>query len=72
MRDYETEVAEAVRAGEIVRYSVRPRFPSPGVNGLPSAIRITAVGDHGFRLDVTIANSPEATITKATGAPANP
>ena len=72
MRDYETEVAEAVRAGEVVRYSVRPRYPSPSFNGPPSAIRITATGDHGFRLDVTVANSPEATTTKATGTPASP
>jgi hypothetical protein len=71
MRDYETAVAEAVRAGEVVRYSVRPRYRSLGFNGPPSAIRITAVGDRGFRLDVTIANSPEATVTKATGTPAN-
>src|SRR5215211_7162317 len=72
MRDHETAVAEAVRAGEVVRYSVRPRYPSPSFNGPPSAIRITATGDHGFRLDVTVANSPEATTTKATGTPASP
>src|SRR5215216_6656860 len=72
MRDHETAVAEAVRAGETVRYSVRPRYPSPSFNGPPSAIRITATGDHGFRLDVTVANSPEATTTKATGTPASP
>ena len=72
MRDYETAVAEAVRAGEVVRYSVRPRYPSPTSNGPPTAIRITATGDRGFRLDVTIANSPEATIIKATGTPASP
>jgi len=72
MRDYETAVAEAVRAGEVVRYSVRPRYPSPTFSGPPSAIRITATGDHGFRLDVTIANSPEAPVTEATGTPDNP
>ena len=70
MRDYETAVAEAVRAGEVVRYSVRPRYPSPTFTGAPSAIRITAIGDHGFRLDVTIANSAEAPVTKASAAPA--
>jgi hypothetical protein len=72
MRDYETAVAEAVRAGEVVRYSVRPRYQNPGFNGPPSAIRITAVGDRGFRLDVTIANSPEAAVTEAGATPANP
>ena len=69
MRDYETAVAEAVRAGEVVRYSVRPVYPSPSFDGAPSAIRITAVGERGFRLEVTIANTPQATVTKA--APAN-
>jgi DNA/RNA non-specific endonuclease len=72
MRDYETAVAEAVRAGEVVRYSVRPRYPSPSFNGPPTAIRITAVGDRGFRLAVTIANSPEAAVTEAGAAPSNP
>jgi len=72
MRDYETAVAEAVRAGEVVRYSVRPRYPSPSFNGPPTAIRITAVGDRGFRLAVTIANSPEAAVTEAGAGPSNP
>jgi DNA/RNA non-specific endonuclease len=72
MRDYESAVAEAVRAGEVVRYSVRPRYPSPSFNGPPTAIRITAVGDRGFRLDVTIANSPKAAVTKAGATASNP
>ena len=72
MRDYETAVAEAVRAGEVVRYSVRPRYPSATFKGAPSAIRITAVGDRGFRLDVTIVNSPEAAVTEAGATPASP
>jgi hypothetical protein len=62
MRDYETTVAEAVRAGEIIRYRVRPIYPSPSSRGAPSAIRITAVGDRGFQLDVTIANTPQALV----------
>jgi hypothetical protein len=66
MRDYETAVAEAVRAGETVRYSVRPRYPSPSFDGAPSAIHLTATGDRGFHLDVTIANTPEATVRKTT------
>src|SRR5215207_10110341 len=72
MRDYETAVAQAVRAGQTVRYTVRPRYPSPSFNGPPSAIRITAIGDRGFRLDVTIANSAEAPVTEASAPPANP
>jgi hypothetical protein len=38
MRDYESAVAEAVRAGETVRYRVRPRYPDPSFEGAPSAI----------------------------------
>jgi hypothetical protein len=66
MCDYETTVAEAARAGETIRYQVRPRYPSPSFTGAPSSIRIIAVGDRGFHLDVTIANTPEATVTQAT------
>ena len=65
MRDYESVVAEAARAGEVIRYTVRPRYPSATYRGAPSAIRITASGDHGFRLDVTIANTPQAAVTEA-------
>src|SRR5215218_4123817 len=64
MRDYETTVAEAVRAGETVRYRVRPTYPSPSYRGAPSAIRMIASGDRGFRLQVTIANTPQATVTQ--------
>jgi DNA/RNA non-specific endonuclease len=60
MRDYETTVAEAAQAGETIRYRVRPIYPSPGYRGAPSAIRITASGNRGFRLQVTIANTPQA------------
>jgi DNA/RNA non-specific endonuclease len=68
MRDYETAVAEAVQAGETVRYAVRPLYESRTAAGAPSAIRITASGDRGFRLDVTVANTPEAAV-KETVAP---
>ena len=66
MRDYETMVAEAVRAGETVRYTVRPIYPSPSYRGAPSAIRITASGDRGFGLQVTIANTPQAPVKETT------
>jgi hypothetical protein len=72
MRDYESAVAEAVRAGETVRYRVRPRYPSPSSNGPPAAIHLTAAGDRGFHLDVTIANSPDAAVTEDGATPANP
>jgi len=66
MRDYETAVAQAVRAGQTVRYTVWPRYPSLTFDGAPSAIRISATGDHGFRLQVTIANTPEAAVKETT------
>jgi hypothetical protein len=72
MRDYESAVAEAVRAGETVRYRVRPRYPSPSSNGPPAAIHLTAAGDRGSHLDVTIANSPDAAVTEDGATPANP
>jgi hypothetical protein len=62
MRDYESAVAEAVQRGETVRYRVRPVYPNPRFRGAPSALRITASGNHGFRLDVLIANTPEAKV----------
>jgi DNA-entry nuclease len=62
MRDYESAVAEAVGRGETVRYRVRPVYPSPGFEGAPDALRITASGDDGFRFDVLIANTPEARV----------
>ena len=65
MRDYETAVAGAAQAGEVIRYAVDPHYPSATFEGAPSAIRITATGDHGFRLDVTIANTPEAVVKEA-------
>jgi hypothetical protein len=64
MRDYESAVAGAARAGETIRYTVRARYPSASFEGAPSAIRITASGDHCFRLDVTIANTPQAAVTE--------
>lgn len=62
MSSYETMVAEAVRAGQTVHYQVTPRYASPSDRGPPRAIRIRAQGDHGFRLDVEIANTPEAPV----------
>ena len=62
MRDYESAVAEAVRAGQTVSYNVRPIYPNPSYRGAPSAIRISAIGDRGFRLQVTLANTPQALV----------
>jgi DNA-entry nuclease len=60
MRDYETMVADAVQAGEIVRYEVRPLYTSVSAGGAPRAVRIRASGNRGFRMDVEIANTPQA------------
>src|SRR5215213_3570785 len=65
MRDYATTVAEAAHTGETIRYRVRPIYPSPSSRGAPSAIQITASGDRGFRLQVTIANTPQAPVKQA-------
>jgi DNA-entry nuclease len=65
MRDYETMVADAVRDGQTIRYQVRPLYASPSDRGAPRAVRLQAVGDHGFRLDVQIANTPQAPVKAA-------
>jgi DNA-entry nuclease len=62
MRDYETMVADAVRKGETIRYQVKPLYSSPTVKGAPRAVRLVAVGDRGFRLDVEIANTVRAPV----------
>jgi hypothetical protein len=72
MRDYESAVADAAQAGETIQYTVRPLYRSRTSDGAPRAIRITASGDAGFRLDVTVANTPQATVTEAVPPPAGP
>jgi hypothetical protein len=62
MRDYETMVAKAVEAGETIEYEVKPIYRSASYTGAPRAIRIKARGDHGFRLDVQIANTVKAAV----------
>jgi hypothetical protein len=72
MRDYETAVAEAAADGETIRYAVRPVYRSRTADGPPSALRITADGDRGFRLDVTIANTAEAPVKETVAPPEGP
>jgi DNA/RNA non-specific endonuclease len=62
MRDYENAVAEAAERGETIRYRVRPAYPNPTFKGRPTALRITASGNRGFRLDVLIDNTAEAKV----------
>jgi hypothetical protein len=64
MRDYETAVADAAEAGETIRYRVRPVYAGPTARGAPVALRLTATGDRGFRLDVQLANTPEAPVRR--------
>jgi DNA-entry nuclease len=66
MRDYETMVADAVRNGETVRYRVKPLYASPTDKGAPRAVHLVAVGNHGFRLDVQIANTAQAPVKEIT------
>jgi DNA/RNA non-specific endonuclease len=71
MRDYETMVADAVQAGETVRYEVRPLYQSASARGAPRAIRIRAVGSRGFRMDVEIANTSEAAVKEYIAPPSH-
>jgi DNA/RNA non-specific endonuclease len=64
MRDYETAVANAAEAGETIDYRVVPVYSSATAKGAPVAVRLTAVGNRGFRLDVQIANTPEAPVKR--------
>jgi DNA-entry nuclease len=72
MRDYETMVAEAVRAGETIRYQVRPLYRTPSDRGAPIAVRVRASGNRGFRMDVEIANTPQAQVKEYVAPPMPP
>lgn len=69
MRDYETMVAKAAEAGEIIQYEVKPIYDGPGDTGAPRAIRIKAAGDHGLQLDVEIANTVKAAVKEYVSPP---
>jgi hypothetical protein len=56
MRDFEAQVANAVRAGQTVRYEVVPIYR--GAELMPRAVTLRAAGSGGFRLDVTVLNKP--------------
>jgi len=70
MRDYESAVAEAVEHGETIRYRVRLIYPGPTFKGAPKAVRITASGNRGFRLDVLIDNTAEGRVREYVPLPA--
>jgi hypothetical protein len=56
MRDLERKVADAVLAGEIVRYRVSPIYN--GTDLIPRAVTLRAVGKRGFQLHVSVLNIP--------------
>jgi hypothetical protein len=64
MRDYESAVADAAEAGETIAYHVKPIYSSKSSKGAPVAVRLTAKGNRGFRIDVQIANTPEAPVKR--------
>ncbi|WP_304598574.1 DNA/RNA non-specific endonuclease [Pseudocitrobacter sp. RIT415] len=54
MRDFEGQVRVAVEKGETIEYTSTPVYK--GDNLAPRGVTITAKGDQGFNLDVTILN----------------
>jgi hypothetical protein len=56
MRDFEAQVAGAVRGGQTVRYEVVPIYR--GAELVPRGVTLRAAGSGGFRLDVTVLNKP--------------
>ena len=54
MRGFEQQVANAVRAGETVNYTVTPIYR--GSELIPRAFTLRASGSGGFRLHVSILN----------------
>ena len=56
MRDFEAQVASAVRAGQTVKYEVIPIYR--GSELVPRAVTLRAAGNNGFNLNVTVLNKP--------------
>ncbi|OHT86852.1 DNA/RNA non-specific endonuclease [Mycobacteroides saopaulense] len=54
MRDFEMTVANAVKGGQVVDYSVTPLYR--GAAEMPEAVQIIAKGSDGFDLAVTVLN----------------
>ena len=55
MSDVEDEIAGIVRGGQTVNYSVIPNYDDE-FSEIPSTISISARGDGGYSIDVTILN----------------
>jgi hypothetical protein len=56
MRDIEQQVYNAVDAGEIVEYVVKPVYRIGARDEAPTAIRIIAIGDRGLNIDTSLLN----------------
>lgn len=54
MLGFENSVRRAVARGEMVRYTAQPIYR--GTEAIPRAISLTARGNRGFRLAVTVLN----------------
>ncbi|USA45404.1 DNA/RNA non-specific endonuclease [Acinetobacter sp. C26M] len=54
MRGFEGQVRKAVEAGEVVQYSVKPIYN--GENVIPTAVTLSAKGNKGYYLDISILN----------------
>lgn len=61
MRDFELDVAQALRGGETIKYASTPLYD--GDNPIPRGVTIVAEGDQGFQLSVTILNPQGRTPT---------
>jgi hypothetical protein len=54
MSGFERAARTAAERGEVVRYSAQPIYL--GAEEIPRAVTLTARGNRGFRLDVTVLN----------------
>ncbi len=59
MKRFELMVRRAVEGGEMVEYWVVPNYNHTG--RIPQGVTLSARGDRGFTLDVTILNPPGMT-----------
>jgi hypothetical protein len=66
MSGFENQIADAARAGEIIRYAVTPEYDD---GGRPERVRLEAGGDRGFAFEVVITNSEDAPVEVVTPPP---
>jgi hypothetical protein len=56
MSAFERQIANAVEEGQVVRFTAQPIYR--GAEAMPRGITLTAEGDGGFHLEVTVLNQP--------------